>query len=42
LDILSGNQKEHAALLCNYFLFHKQEAWIVVGRGIPEGKQGGL
>ncbi|XP_065917029.1 coiled-coil and C2 domain-containing protein 2A-like isoform X2 [Dysidea avara] len=37
LEILGGNQKEHAALLCNYFLFHQQEAWIVVGRGIPEG-----
>ena len=38
LDMLGSNQKERAVLLCNYFLFHNQEAWIVVGRGIPEGK----
>ena len=38
LDMLGSNQKERAVLLCNYFLFHNQEAWIAVGRGIPEGK----
>ena len=36
--MLGSNQKERAVLLCNYFLYHNQEAWVVVGRGIPEGK----
>ena len=36
--MLGSNQKERAVLLCNYFLHHNQEAWIVVGSGIPEGK----
>ena len=36
--MLGSNQKERAVLLCNYFLSHNQEAWVVVGRGIPEGK----
>ena len=37
LDMLGSNQKERAVLLCNYFFHHNQEAWVVVGRGIPEG-----
>lgn len=38
LQLLSGDEEEHAVLLCNYFLHMKQNAWVVVGRAIPEGK----
>lgn len=37
LDIMAGDWEEHATLLCNFFLHLKQEAYIVFGRGIPEG-----
>lgn len=39
LQMLSGDEEEHAVLLCNYFLFMGQQAWVVLGTGIPEGKQ---
>lgn len=30
----AGDWEEHAILLCNYFLFMKREAWVVLGSGI--------
>ena len=35
--MLGGDEEEHAVLLCNYFLHIGQEAWVVLGRAIPEG-----
>ena len=35
--MLCGDEEEHAVLLCNYFLFMKQRAWVVIGSAIPEG-----
>lgn len=32
-----GERVEHAILLCNYLLFLKKEAWVVLGWSIPEG-----
>ncbi|TNM87556.1 hypothetical protein fugu_005777 [Takifugu bimaculatus] len=32
-----GDEEEHAVLLCNYFLFMKKRAWLVIGCAIPEG-----
>eukprot|EP00026_Physarum_polycephalum_P008928 Phypoly_transcript_09035.p1 GENE.Phypoly_transcript_09035~~Phypoly_transcript_09035.p1 ORF type:complete len:301 (+),score=49.63 Phypoly_transcript_09035:282-1184(+) len=32
-----GEKIEHAILLCNYFLFLKKEAWVVLGWSVPEG-----
>jgi coiled-coil and C2 domain-containing protein 2A len=37
LRMLGGDEEEHAVLLCNYFLFIGQEAWVVIGTAIPEG-----
>eukprot|EP00762_Andalucia_godoyi_P001174 ANDGO_02017.mRNA.1 hypothetical protein NAEGRDRAFT_77673 len=37
LKLRAGDWEEHAVLLCNYFLFMKKKAYVVVGRGIPEG-----
>ncbi|XP_006884601.1 PREDICTED: coiled-coil and C2 domain-containing protein 2A [Elephantulus edwardii] len=37
LDLLAGDEEEHAVLLCNYFLFLGKKAWLVVGSAIPEG-----
>ncbi|XP_065174860.1 coiled-coil and C2 domain-containing protein 2A-like [Sycon ciliatum] len=37
LQMLSGDEEEHAVLLCNYFLHMKQQAWVLVGSAIPEG-----
>lgn len=37
IDMRGGEQIEHAILLCNYFLFLKKEAWVVLGWSIPEG-----
>ena len=38
LEIGAGDEAEHAILLCNYFLYLGKKAWVVVGKGIPEGK----
>ncbi|XP_078534578.1 coiled-coil and C2 domain-containing protein 2A [Lissotriton helveticus] len=37
LDLLAGDEEEHAVLLCNYFLAMGKKAWIIVGNAIPEG-----
>ena len=36
LDVLAGDEEEHAVLLCNYFLFLGKKAWLVMGTAIPE------
>ena len=35
--MLAGDEEEHAVLLCNYFLHIGKAAYVVLGRGIPEG-----
>ncbi|XP_043825575.1 coiled-coil and C2 domain-containing protein 2A [Dromiciops gliroides] len=37
LDLLAGDEEEHAVLLCNYFLALGKKAWLVMGNAIPEG-----
>eukprot|EP00062_Callorhinchus_milii_P004934 gi/632943873/ref/XP_007887193.1/ PREDICTED: coiled-coil and C2 domain-containing protein 2A isoform X2 [Callorhinchus milii] len=37
LDLLAGDEEEHAVLLCNYFLAMGKKAWLVIGTAIPEG-----
>ncbi|XP_028396123.1 coiled-coil and C2 domain-containing protein 2A-like [Dendronephthya gigantea] len=37
LQMLAGDEEEHAVLLCNYFLWLGKRAWLVIGTGIPEG-----
>ncbi|CAN2388550.1 protein localization to ciliary transition zone [Pristimantis euphronides] len=37
LDLLAGDEEEHATLLCNYFLAMGKKAWLVIGNAIPEG-----
>ncbi|XP_039694088.1 coiled-coil and C2 domain-containing protein 2A isoform X4 [Pteropus medius] len=37
LDLLAGDEEEHAVLLCNYFLSLGKKAWLVMGTAIPEG-----
>ena len=37
--MLGGDEEEHAVLLCNYFLYLGQSAWVVLGTAIPEGNQ---
>uniref|UniRef100_A0A8C6QJK4 Coiled-coil and C2 domain containing 2A n=1 Tax=Nannospalax galili TaxID=1026970 RepID=A0A8C6QJK4_NANGA len=37
LDLLAGDEEEHAVLLCNYFLSLDKKAWLVMGSAIPEG-----
>ena len=37
LHMLAGDEEEHAVLLCNYFLWLNQKAYVVLGDGIPEG-----
>ncbi|XP_059502667.1 coiled-coil and C2 domain-containing protein 2A isoform X2 [Stegostoma tigrinum] len=37
LNLLAGDEEEHAVLLCNYFLAMGKKAWLVVGTAIPEG-----
>ncbi|XP_042339465.1 coiled-coil and C2 domain-containing protein 2A isoform X2 [Plectropomus leopardus] len=37
LDLLAGDEEEHAVLLCNYFLYMGKKAWLVIGTAIPEG-----
>lgn len=38
LQMLAGDQEEHAILLCNYMLALGVRAWVVLGQGIPEGE----
>uniref|UniRef100_A0A3B4FZB3 Coiled-coil and C2 domain containing 2A n=1 Tax=Pundamilia nyererei TaxID=303518 RepID=A0A3B4FZB3_9CICH len=33
----SGDEEEHAVLLCNYFLSLGKKAWLIIGTAIPEG-----
>ncbi|KAM5283104.1 coiled-coil and C2 domain-containing protein 2A isoform 5-T5 [Hipposideros larvatus] len=37
LDLLAGDEEEHAVLLCNYFLSLGKKVWLVMGNAIPEG-----
>jgi hypothetical protein len=37
LKIGAGDFAEHAILLCNYFLYIGLNAFVLLGRGIPEG-----
>ncbi|XP_053433431.1 coiled-coil and C2 domain-containing protein 2A isoform X2 [Nycticebus coucang] len=37
LDLLAGDEEEHAVLLCNYFLSLEKKAWLVMGNAVPEG-----
>ncbi|XP_050803256.1 coiled-coil and C2 domain-containing protein 2A isoform X1 [Gopherus flavomarginatus] len=37
LDLLAGDEEEHAVLLCNYFLSMGKKAWLIIGNAIPEG-----
>lgn len=37
LTHLAGDKADHAVLLCNYFLFLKRRAWLIIGSAIPEG-----
>ncbi|XP_060135062.1 coiled-coil and C2 domain-containing protein 2A isoform X1 [Zootoca vivipara] len=37
LDLLAGDEEEHAVLLCNYFLALGKKAWLLIGSAIPEG-----
>nr|XP_033804787.1 coiled-coil and C2 domain-containing protein 2A isoform X1 [Geotrypetes seraphini] len=37
LDLLAGDEEEHAVLLCNYFLSMGKSAWLIIGNAIPEG-----
>ena len=39
LQMLGGDEEEHAVLLCNYFLHCGWRAWVVLGHAIPEGEQ---
>ncbi|XP_037685350.1 coiled-coil and C2 domain-containing protein 2A isoform X2 [Choloepus didactylus] len=37
LDLLAGDEEEHAVLLCNYFLSLGKKSWLMIGNAIPEG-----
>ncbi|XP_077156995.1 coiled-coil and C2 domain-containing protein 2A isoform X2 [Paroedura picta] len=37
LDLLAGDEEEHAVLLCNYFLALGKKSWLLVGNAVPEG-----
>ncbi|XP_069782123.1 coiled-coil and C2 domain-containing protein 2A isoform X4 [Narcine bancroftii] len=37
LNLLAGDEEEHAVLLCNYFLALGIKAWLMIGTAIPEG-----
>ncbi|XP_074085863.1 coiled-coil and C2 domain-containing protein 2A isoform X2 [Macrotis lagotis] len=37
LNLLAGDEEEHAVLLCNYFLALGKKAWLMMGSAIPEG-----
>lgn len=36
LDLLAGDEEEHAVLLGNYFLSLGKKAWLIMGTAIPE------
>jgi hypothetical protein len=38
LQMLGGDEEEHALLLCNYFLFHGFKSWVLLGHAVPEGE----
>ncbi|XP_030838722.1 coiled-coil and C2 domain-containing protein 2A isoform X2 [Strongylocentrotus purpuratus] len=37
MQMLQGDEEEHAVLLVNYFLHLNKRAWLILGRAIPEG-----
>ncbi|XP_070613462.1 coiled-coil and C2 domain-containing protein 2A isoform X3 [Erythrolamprus reginae] len=37
LDLLAGDEEEHAVLLCNYFLALGKKSWLLIGNAVPEG-----
>ncbi|XP_033097939.1 coiled-coil and C2 domain-containing protein 2A-like isoform X1 [Anneissia japonica] len=37
LQMLQGDEEEHAVLLCNYFLQMGKKTWVLKGSAIPEG-----
>ncbi|XP_071964631.1 coiled-coil and C2 domain-containing protein 2A-like isoform X2 [Antedon mediterranea] len=37
LQMLQGDEEEHAVLLCNYFLQMGKRSWVIKGSAIPEG-----
>ena len=37
LDMLAGDEEEHAIFLCNMFLYLGKKCGIILGSGIPEG-----
>ncbi|XP_022245376.1 coiled-coil and C2 domain-containing protein 2A-like isoform X2 [Limulus polyphemus] len=37
LDMLTGDEEEHAILLCNFFLYLNKRVFLLLGSGIPEG-----
>ncbi|KFM58390.1 Coiled-coil and C2 domain-containing protein 2A, partial [Stegodyphus mimosarum] len=37
LQMLTGDEEEHAILLCNYFLHLGKKAMLLLGSGVPEG-----
>uniref|UniRef100_T1J093 C2 domain-containing protein n=1 Tax=Strigamia maritima TaxID=126957 RepID=T1J093_STRMM len=37
LTLMCGSDQEHAVLLCNYFLYLNQPAWLAFVAAIPEG-----
>ncbi|XP_058048293.1 coiled-coil and C2 domain-containing protein 2A isoform X11 [Ahaetulla prasina] len=36
LDLLAGDEEEHAVLLCNYFLALGKKTWLLIGNAVPE------
>ncbi|XP_064486187.1 coiled-coil and C2 domain-containing protein 2A-like isoform X2 [Ornithodoros turicata] len=38
LEVLVGDEEEHAVLLCNFFLHMGKDAYLLLGTGIPEGQ----
>ncbi|XP_076317683.1 coiled-coil and C2 domain-containing protein 2A-like isoform X2 [Tachypleus tridentatus] len=37
IDMLTGDEEEHAILLCNFFLYLNKRVFLLLGSGIPEG-----
>ena len=37
LQMLSGDEEEHAIMLVNFFLHMGKKAWLICGTAIPEG-----
>uniref|UniRef100_A0A6I8PHA0 Coiled-coil and C2 domain containing 2B n=1 Tax=Ornithorhynchus anatinus TaxID=9258 RepID=A0A6I8PHA0_ORNAN len=38
ISMAIGNKEEHAVLLCNYFLYLKKKAWVLLGTSVLEGQ----